>query len=166
MVRTEPRPDGCWGVAVKFTGDGFCKRSGSLPLVSRQFRQLKRLDNVGIHFNADGLLEEMYVQNQRAMFFFRMLVLKSSAIGLPFFHAFHPKWGSGVSVGGVHRADPHSRIPSRETIAITIAALTGSRSHHPAVLTSWWSALRAMPCRRRTSFRNRSLSMGARWVRR
>ena len=45
-------------------GDGFCKRSGSLPLVSRQFRQLKRLDNVGIHFSADGLLEEMYAQNQ------------------------------------------------------------------------------------------------------
>jgi hypothetical protein len=40
-------------------GDGFCKRSGSLPLVSRQFRQLKRLDNVGILFNADGLLEDV-----------------------------------------------------------------------------------------------------------
>ena len=45
-------------------GDGFCKRSGSLPFVSRQFPQLKRLDDVGIHFNADGLLEEMYAQNQ------------------------------------------------------------------------------------------------------
>ena len=45
-------------------GDGFCKRSGSLPLVRRQFRQLKRLDNVGIHFNTDGLLQEMDAQNQ------------------------------------------------------------------------------------------------------
>ena len=31
---------------------------------SRQFRQLKRLDNVGIHFNTDGLLQEMDAQNQ------------------------------------------------------------------------------------------------------
>jgi hypothetical protein len=48
---------------LSLRGDGFCKRSGSLP-VSRQFRQLKRLDDVGIDFNADGLLEEMYAQNQ------------------------------------------------------------------------------------------------------